>query len=193
MSAPIPSCEPDEVHQGDTLSWTKSLADYLPADGWTLKYALSNADGRITIEASDNGDGTHLVSVAASTTDDYTAGIYTGQGYVENDAGERYTVWKGKIKIAAGLHLDAAASGYDARSHACKVVDALEAAIEGRATSTQLATSIAGRSISLMGFDELERWLNYYKRIVSSEDAARRREQGRSSRQVVKVRFQKGS
>ena len=79
MAYDIPTDIPTLFTAGDTLKFTKELADYLPADGWTLTYSLVKSSAQIQFSASDNGDGTHLVNVATTTTDDWTAGDYRWQ------------------------------------------------------------------------------------------------------------------
>ncbi|HJN90715.1 MAG TPA: hypothetical protein QGG93_10315 [Verrucomicrobiota bacterium] len=63
--------EPEKLTAGVTWKWKKTLSDY-PASEWTLTYYLRK-DG-----ATADGD-THLVTVAASTTSGYAAGVYDGR------------------------------------------------------------------------------------------------------------------
>ena len=41
MGFEIPNTEPATLRVGDTWKWTKDLPDFLPADTWALKYALT--------------------------------------------------------------------------------------------------------------------------------------------------------
>ena len=74
----IPSVEPTAIIAGDTLAWTKSLADYPASAAWVLKYRLINAASKIDITATTSG-ADHLVSVAAAVTALYPVGLYTYQ------------------------------------------------------------------------------------------------------------------
>lgn len=121
---------PDSVFAGDLLAWTRDLSDY-PASTWTLEYTLTNADEKLTISASADGD-THSVSVAAATTADYKAGRYRWFARVTNGL-SIYTVEDGWIRI-----LPDPTKKVDWRSHARKMLDAIEAALEGAASKDQL-------------------------------------------------------
>ncbi len=69
------SYEPEKLTSGVTWKWKKTILDY-PASEWTLTYYLrKNGSTATSIAASSDGD-THLVTVAASTTAGYAAGVY---------------------------------------------------------------------------------------------------------------------
>lgn len=111
----IPSKEPDSLTAGDTLKFTKKVANYDPADSWVLTYALVNAGSLQTITASDNGDGAFLVNVAATTTKDWPAGSYAWQAYVTK-ATERFEVGRGHIVVKPNFATQT--NGKDARAFA---------------------------------------------------------------------------
>jgi hypothetical protein len=77
----------------------------------------------------------------------------------------------------------------DTRSHARKVLDAIEAAIEGRAGDTVQSYTIGGRQINKMSADELIKWRNYYLAQVQTEDDAARLENGLPAQNTIRVRF----
>lgn len=176
-----------KITAGDTLTFTKSVSGYAPEDGWTLSYALVSPSLRITFNATDNGDSTHLVTVAAATTATWAAGSYKWQSYVTK-AAERFSVESGTFQILTNFAT--ASSGSDARSHVRKVLDALDATIEGKATKDQISYSIsfgdsgASRSISRMSFSELIEARKYYKseyqRLLRQERLARGLDSGKT-------------
>lgn len=189
MSITIPTTEPPEILAGDTLQWTKNIFDYPATDGYTLKYRLINAAGKIDITAAASG-ADHAVSVTAAITAAYTAGTYTWTSFVEKGAGaslERYTIATGTIIVKPSLATQAA--GLDTRSHVKKVLDALEAAIEGRATRTDLTYSIAGRQIQHMDHAQLMKARDLYKTEYARELRAERIKQGLGGGGKVLVRF----
>lgn len=183
MAADIPTIEPETIRAGDTLKFTKRLPDYLPAT-WTLKYSLNKTGSRYTITATDNGDGTHLVNVAAATTANYPAGVYKWQAYVESGS-ERYTIATGTLDVKADL----SASGLDTRSHVKKVLDAIEAVIENRATLDQQSYTIGNRSLQRMAVDELLKLRDTYKQQYQAELQAERIAMGLGHKGRVLVRF----
>ena len=103
MTATVPTIEPDSVVSGDTITWSRTLADY-PAGTWTLKYRLINADGKIEITATASGTD-HLVSVSSETSANYATGTYTWTAWVEK-TGERHTVAGGTMTVAPNIAHD---------------------------------------------------------------------------------------
>ena len=161
----IPTNEPSTIIAGDTWQWSRrDLSDY-PASSWTLEYYLLKADKQIKITATADGDYFKIV-IAASTTAAYPAGVYRWNAYVSKDT-ERYKVDEGTIEIKPNYA--AQTTGYDTRTHIKKVLDAIEAVIEGRATQDHLSYSIAGRSIAKISPEELIRWWSFYKQQYQKE------------------------
>ena len=160
----IATTEPTKVIAGDRVQWTHSDGDRLPAS-WTLTYSLLNSKGdRITITGSDNGDGTHLVSVAATTTVGWESGEYFWQRHLTNGA-VRETTGEGWIDIKP----DYASSGCDPRSSVKRTLDALQAVRENKATGDQLSMSVSGRSISRMSWAEINEAYNHFRRLFDQE------------------------
>ena len=123
MAAEIPTTEPLSVRAGDTWKWTRTLADY-PASSWTLKYRFKNAAGGFEVVAVASGDD-YAVSEAASTTATRTAGDYTWIAWVEAGA-EKFTVDTGTIHVEPDYRSGASSVALDDRTHARKVLDAIE-------------------------------------------------------------------
>lgn len=184
MSATVPTIEPQSFRSGDLLTWTKSLADYPASAGWSLAYTLINAAAKVTINASASGDE-FLVSVPAATTAGYAAGVYQWMARVTK-ATEIYTVGSGSMEILPNL---SALTTYDGRSHATVMLEAIEAAMEGRASVLQLKYQIGDRSIEYMSPGDLIKWRSFYKAEVAKEaDAASLARTGLNRRRIG-VRF----
>ncbi len=138
----VPTNEPKEFRTGDLLTWKrKDLTDY-PASSWTLKYYLVKDGEQIIITAAADPDSTDnfLVSVAPATTATYTTGIYKWMARISTGSGvtlQEYTIEEGTIEILPNLGATLN-TGLDTRSHAKKMLDAIEATLEGRATTYQL-------------------------------------------------------
>lgn len=181
----IPTQEPAVIAAGDTAKWRRSLPAYPASAGWTLTYTLVRAATRITFSASADGD-LHLVNVAASTTTGWTAGSYTWRAQVSK-AGEVYTVATGTLTIRPNF-----AAATDGRSHARKVLDGIEAVIEGRASSEVGEYQIAGRSLKYIPIPELLALRDKYRAEVLREDAAERTARGLPDQRRTYVRFAAG-
>lgn len=167
MSVTVPDIEPVSFRAGDFLTWTKDLPDYPANQGWTLAYTLINATSKISITTSASG-ASFLVSVPASTTAAYAAGAYQRVARVTKTT-EIYTVGSGTIEILPNL---AALTTYDGRSHATIMLAAIEAAMQGRASSLQDEMEINGRRIRYMSAGDLITWRSFYKAEVAKEGQA---------------------
>lgn len=167
MTAEVPTIEPESFIAGDTWQWTRSLADY-PASTWTLTYRARSREGEFSITASASGSD-HSITVAKATTAAYKAGLYAWIAQV-TDGTTRTTVASGLWTVAPDPASTGA--GFDPRSHARKVLEAIEAIIEGRATKSQLEYSIGGRSVKHMTHADLLVARSRYASEVAAEDRA---------------------
>lgn len=185
MSAPVPTYEPAEFVAGDTVTWKISLPSFPASDGWVLSYEAKNAAGGLTnIEATADG-ADHLVTITAAESVAFAAGTYTFHGYATK-AAERYRVRYGTWKVVANF---AAAGALDARSHAVKVLEAIEAVIEGRATKQQASYQIGGRSLAFIPHAELLSMRSTYQQEVRREQEADRLRKGLGGRSRIQTRF----
>lgn len=180
MTAAIPTREPAELVAGDTWSWTRSLSDY-PAGTWTLTYYLRGQAGEISFSASASGTD-HLVSVAKATTAGYKAGFYQWEAAV-TDGTTRTTVARGTLTVKPDPANTGA--GLDARSHARKVLEAIEAVIEGRATKDQQEYSIGGRMLKRTALADLQKLRANYRAEVFAETQGEAAAKGLGTSRVV--------
>ena len=162
MAASVPTVEPTVITAGDTLTFTKSLPDYLPADSWALTYSLVMGGNLISITSSDNGDGTHLVLVTAANTAPYKPGQYQWQSYVTKTT-QRFQVGFGNIEIKPDFAAQAA--GLDARSFAESELERVEGEI--RKLRAHDSLSIRDRTKSDRAFADLLEARDYWKREVA--------------------------
>lgn len=158
--------EPTRLVSGDTWEWNRALTDYPASAGWVLTYAFRSASAYFNVTASADGDN-HAVSVATTTTDDIAKGRYYWQSYATKGS-ERYTVGSGVLEVAANFAGTAAAS--DQRTHARKMLEAIEAVLEDRASNDVMEYSIGGRSLKRIPRAELMRLHAYYRNQVAVEE-----------------------
>lgn len=191
MAADIPTIEPAELRAGDTWKWTKSLADYPASTPWTLKYRFKNAAGGFEITASASGDD-FSVTVGAATTTAYVAGTYDWVSWVEGGSSEKYTIGTGVAEVLPDLRTGTATAALDVRSHARKVLDAIEAWIEGRDIGVaEYEINVAGNSRRLKNIPmaDLIKLRNRYKAEVAAEDAARKLAAGIATGRKIQFRL----
>lgn len=166
MTIEIPTYEPATLYAGTTVAWTKSLPDY-PATTYTLTYYLVGPVERYVITASASGSD-YSIAVTAATSATWVAGKYRWASYAVNGA-TKYPVESGVVEIK--LNMQTAVAG-DLRTHARKVLDAIEAVIENRASKDQEAMSIAGRSLQRTPIADLMTLRSRYAIEVAREEAA---------------------
>ena len=182
----IPDNEPAALRAGDTWRWTRSLPDY-PAGTWTLKYRFkTSAATGFEITAAASGTD-HSVTVAAATTGGYTAGRYTWQAWVEGGSSEKYTVDEGSFEVLPDYRSGTAAAALDDRSHARKMLDAIEAWLESRDMAVA-SYQIAGRQMQYIPVAELIKLRSRYRTEVQAEENAARLARGEGFGRKIQFR-----
>lgn len=186
------SFEPTEIIAGDTLAWTKDLADYPATDGWHLSYRLrgnTNYDIAWGTHVTTDGAG-FSISVPAATTSSWVPGNFWLFGFV-TDGTERHQIIK--VQVTVQPDSQTVSQSYDGRSHARKALDAIEAVLEGSASREesmyQLDFGGKMRQLQFCPKEELIKMRNYYKREVDSELAAERIAKGLGGKSQILVRF----
>ena len=183
----------ETIVAGDTLDFTVSVADYPASAGWTLKYRLTPrfatpVQAPVTLSATTNANGAdYNVQAAPATTAAWAAGIYAWARWVEK-TGARQTLDESGLLIVKA-DPSATAQGFDARGHARKVLDAIEAVIEGRATKDQEEYTIGNRRLIRTPLPELIKLRQLYRGEVASEEAAGNLIAGTALAAKLQVRF----
>lgn len=185
MAAQTPTTEPTTLVAGDTAKWAKHLPDYLPADGWSITYTWVNSAHRYTATtAADPDDGTrHLANIAPATTATWAAGVYEWRAQATNGT-DVFTVASGTATVQPAFN-----AATDARSHARKTLDAIEAYLENANNLAAAEYEIAGRRLKRHTLPELLAMRDRYRSEASREADAQRAAAGLPSRGRVYVRF----
>lgn len=175
---------PEELQIGDTWFFELEYDDH-PATAWDLVIYFANPENTYSATASANASA-HRFTVAATTTDDYVPGGYSYQIRAEHKTdGRVFTVGEGYVDFMAPLSEQA-----DHRDRIKKTLDAIDAVIENRASTDQLSVSVAGRSISRMGINELRDFRAWYSQQWERLKAKQRQKAfGKSRRNKVLARF----
>lgn len=188
-----PQKEPSTLVLGDYWAWKRDdLADTYPIGSYALTYEFHQDLGgggshKFTLTATEAND-TYYIEAASSSTTSYTVGDYIWEAYITKTAdSNRVMVDSGRTTITQNL----ADTNADLRSHAKKVLDSIEAVIEGRASIDQSSMSIAGRSLSRMSVDELMTFRDRYKAEYLKEIKLARIRNGQGTGNTIKVRFTK--
>lgn len=188
---------PEEIVVGDTLDFGVSVPDYPATAGWTLKYRLTPRFATpptppVTLTAAPDGSD-YRITVGPATTSLWTAGAYTWARWVEKSGARQTLNESGQLLMKA----DPATTnqGFDSRSHARKVLEAIQAILEDRSSSTQrelVAYTIGSRSQQFDQADtkaSLIELKSKYEWLVANEDARDAIAAGLPNPRLIRVRF----
>ncbi len=169
------------MRAGVSLEIPVTLTAY-PAPDWSLSVYLR---GPAAIDLTATPDAPqHVLSETPATTASWAAGTYWFVARV-TDGDDLHDVEEGQLEIKADL--SAITGTHDGRSHSKRVLDALEAVIEGRASIDQSSYKINNRELSRTPIPELIALRKYYRAEVLRE---RRVANGASPYgRNIKVRF----
>lgn len=176
---------PNQITAGFTIEWEESPSDY-PSDTYGLSATFvlqSSAATRETVTATANGTG-FLFSIPAATSANYTAGVYKVHIYATLGT-DKYFVGVQDVKILANPF---SASG-DTREHNQKMLDAINATLEGRAVQEYSSLAIGGYSVTQLSPGELMKWRSYYVNELRKQKNADRIASGKSPLNTVFVKF----
>jgi len=180
--------EPNCFTQGDSVTWTRTESDYLPADGWVLAYILASECATYEVTASDNGDGGHLVDLTTAETAAYAAGVYTWSVRVTN-APQRVTIDQGRIEILVDFSSEN--FGKVEQTEAQKML----AHFDGLLLKIVSASETELENWRQKGQDP-EKLLvlrNYWKDQVNLEKSAKLKAMGLGNNQLIRARFRRVS
>lgn len=161
--------EPQEIVAGDSTEWTIQNTDYPATLGWVLSYKLLSPANVINITSTAQ-NANHLVSIASNVSADFLPGPYTWHKIFTNGS-QRKTVQVGAITIKPNI---ATLTTADGRSHAKKMLEAIEAVLEGSANAGDLhVLQVAGVNRSMQqDTAKLIQLRNQYKIELARENQA---------------------
>jgi hypothetical protein len=186
-----------QVHvAGDTLDFQVSVPDYPSGDGWTLTYYLTPrfstpVQARIPITAIANADGTYQVQASPAATAAWKAGAY-GWARIVSKNGARQTLTGSEDQGEVLVRPDptTATQGADTRSHAKKMLESIETALEAFATSPVMKSyAIGTRQYMRADIPDLLVLRDRYRSEAANEDAAAQVAAGLGNPRNIGVRF----
>jgi hypothetical protein len=179
---PVFATIPSQIVAGTSVRVLRRFEGYSPLDSWTYQLIIAGGGKKpLAIDGVANGDsfGAEITPEQSAT---FSPGAYAfSERVLDSAAGELVEVGSGSITVLGNL----ADAKIDPRSHPRRVLDAIEAVIERRATVDQESYQIGGRALSRTPISELLVLRDRYKEEVRQEDAAKA---GRDPRNVG-VRF----
>lgn len=141
-------------------------------DGFTPKFVLGGASSLVKDGGTDDL-GNLVFDFDAADTEDFPTGQYWYQVIAENGSGGRVFIAEGTVWVIGKI----TGSGvYDGRSTAEKILEAIDAAMLGKATKDQqsyvIQSGSGSRSLSRLNLAELTEARKYYAGLVAAEARA---------------------
>lgn len=181
---------PQQITQGDSLSWSDSETNHLgkniSSTDYILKYALRGSTSLdLTGEAEGSGWVTSITKVQSAAL---SPGFYYWQAFVEKGTDEKITLGTGRVEILKDL---SAVSGvFDGRTQNRKDLDAVQAAIRAMISGGAVQEySIGNRSFKKMTLSDLRVLESKLKFDVNQEERAQKIKDGHGDPNSLYVRF----
>ena len=187
-SANAPVGVPEEVFIGDFIQFkiTEFSSDYSNSLH-TMRFVARIATGANTeiIVTATALDDDYLFTIPSATSAGFTPGHYHYQLEIERDSdNERIILDRGAIDFSTDYD-----NNVDVRHHAEIMLGKIQSILEGKADSDVSSYSIAGRSLTKLGIDELLQWRDYYRREVNEIKKKERITHGRKTKSTIIGRF----
>ncbi len=174
---------PSLIVAGTAVEFDREYSGIDPAV-YTATAYLTNASNSYSISSVDFGYNHFRFLATPLVTTTWVAGDYVISVQIDDGAGGIYVTESASVMVQPALGTAA-----DLRSHAKRVLDALEATLEGKASQDQLSYSIRGRSLSRMSPGELLDWRDRYKAEYAKEKREEDIRNGRGHSATIRVRF----
>ena len=184
-----PVGEPQIIVVGDLVQWRRTdlFADY-PHTVYAITYVARQSADSSGAEFTVTGSVTNnewVFSIPSATSSSFVAGNYFWQLEIRRlSDSERVVVNRGSWDVF--VDLDNAA---DPRSFAQRILDRVEALLEGKFVHDADSISVNGRTLSKMDQEDLQQTRNNMIAEVRREQAFERIALGLPSKQTIKVFF----
>lgn len=174
---------PASLVAGDSLQWTRVIADYSADDGWSVStHFRTDRGGRLEVEMSGSGT-TWTGTLTGAQTAILQPGVISWHVVVSKTT-DRVTIANGEIRILPDPMADREPT------HAERMLEAIESLIEGRLSRDAAERyTINGQSIDRMTSEDIRKWRDYYRSEVAAQRNRDRQFRGGVSRRIVRTRF----
>lgn len=174
--------EPVQIVQGDTINFIRYFGNYPASQGWQLQYNLRGGAQPIQFSSVANGDS-HVVNVATAITATWLPNQYEMQGFAVNaTTQERERIYFNNLLISTDL--SAAAPDVDVKTHAQKMLMAIEAVQLGKFRHDILESEVEGTRLTRLSPIQLRQeyywWLQRCREEVARDNAKAGRSNGRN-------------
>lgn len=168
-----------EIIQGASYEWTESSSDYLPSDGWTMKFYLRGIGAGLNLDATTD-DEDFVFSISAAQSAVLSVGAYSWQIIAEKST-EKVFFGEGEIKIKLGFASLGESETIDNRSPYKIILDAIDAMLKNKATMDQQRYVIGNRQLDRIPINDLVTLRDKYQKLYNQEIREAKAKKGQSS------------
>lgn len=165
-----PDSEPEELIVGARWAWTRSdVSNTYSSDIYSLKYEFisMSSEGEVLTRTANKEDGRHVFEMPSADTSGIEHGDYTLRTIIIRDADEEEIVIDEHFIVIKP-------KDNQVRSHVYKVLTAVRALIEGKASVDQESLTVNGRSLTRFSPEEwqkierdyAQRWANEMRKLA---------------------------
>jgi hypothetical protein len=183
---------PQSFAIGETLTWSRKIECYSPADGWALVYSFRGAAHGFDVTATQDPTDATIFDLTVQTGG--ISGIAEGQYYWQawvSKAGEKHLVGDGRVSIKAALDALTSSVTFDGRSEAKKMVDLIDSILSDPQQLRQKMYTIGSRTIEWTSKQDLLNVRSFYSRKYSAELRRDRIRKGGSMLKTIRTRFRR--
>jgi hypothetical protein len=171
---------------GDTWTWSITGVSQYDLSVYTIKYSLRGLGGTLDLTQQADGAGGYQLQALPTDTTKLSAGVYAWALYATKGM-ERHEIGRGTVEVLPDLQAAGGDAGVDGRSFAKRMLDAIRAVLEGRASRIESEYQQGGRALKLLSPQQLidaeAYWARRYKKeLIDSGQLSRNSNQ-------VRVRF----
>lgn len=173
---------PQSLVAGDTWQWDADYGDY-PRPTWTATAYFENATQSFSVASTASGTAQRFASTAAAS-----AAFKVGRYHVSvrvTDGTSVYVAESGWCDVTPD---PASSVKFDHRSWARRTLEAIEAFLEGNASTAQASSTVAGQAISRWSIAELSQFRKELRGEVRAEEQGSAAGLGRD----IRVRLSRG-
>jgi hypothetical protein len=168
---------------GDTWTWSLNDLGY-DLTVYTITYSLRGLGGQLDLTQQSDGAGGYKLEGASVDTTALSAGVYAW-GLYATKAGKRTELARGTVEILQDL--TTAGNAVDGRSFNKRMLDAIRAVLENRATRVESEYQVGGRMLKLLSMQQLIDAEAYYRQQYRTEQ--RKAGQISPNANQIRVRF----
>lgn len=160
---------PLQIVAGTTVKWRYEHDDF-PPDTWVLTTTFIGLHNQISVAGIDEGDAAHHMTLTPVETSAMAPGRWSWSARMD-DGTDRQVVQQGVTFLTPDITI--ATTGADNRTHAEKMLDAIENVQLARAGKAFNDYSVEGASFSMKTDAELqEAWIFWSNRVETERQKA---------------------